>query len=140
MLIERHLGAHVLLGSYLLNCVTSAATQVVAQRHFGYAAYRRRGRHANFNGNSALFLVSLFAAAAPSYALRVGASPATTFYFYYIALAYGLIYFTEFTTNNRSRTGGNVVRTARNDNETHYSGAALGLLLGLMLRKRVRMF
>lgn len=71
--------------------------------------------------------------------LRAGGNQATTIYFFYIALAYAVLYFTEFTTDNRSRVAGSAVRTARNDNETHYSGAALGLLLGLLLRRKVKL-
>ena len=91
---------------------------------------------ANFNGNSALFLSCLITGLMPSMVIVQGRNPATTLFFGYITLTYGLIYFTEFTTPNKS-TMGKTVKTTRNDNETHYSGAILGLLLGLILRLRL---
>ena len=56
---------------------------------------------------------------------------ATTFYFYYLLVAYCLIYFTQMQNFRK-----NVIH-ARNDNETHYLGLIIGGLLGIILRKRL---
>jgi len=50
---------------------------------------------ANNNGNITLFLISLFSLAAPSYKIRAGKNPATTFYFSYLMVIYAMIYFTQ---------------------------------------------
>ena len=69
---------------------------------------------ANNNGNITLFLLSLFTTVAPSYPIFKGRYFASTFFFSYLLIIYGLIYFT---------TAWNVkynAKYAKNDNETHY--------------------
>jgi hypothetical protein len=67
----------------------------------------------------------------PNYKIYSGIHMATTVYFYYILMAYCLMYFTQMRNIRK-----NVIH-ARNDNETHYSGVASGAFLGWALRKIV---
>ena len=57
---------------------------------------------------------------------------ATTLFFGYVWLAYLMIYFTEHLMQEPSRH----VR-AQNNNETHYTAVLLGVLSGLVLRRRL---
>ena len=86
----------------------------------------------NHNGNATLFLVTLFSMLVPNYKIAGGRSIMTTIYFQYILLIYGLIYFTQQTNLKKGTIH------AKNSNETHYSSVGLGLLMGMMLRKRLK--
>ena len=88
---------------------------------------------ANNNGNFTLFLLSFFSALVPNYKIVQGTYMATTFYFYYILIAYGLIYFTDMYNMKKN------IKHSRNDNETHYQGVLTGLILGMLLRRRLLM-
>ena len=131
ILIEKHLGIIYFIGIFIANCITSAGVQLWYQRQIGYRDYRRRGRMANFNGNISMFFISFLTGLLPNYKIYSGQKMATTFYFYYLLVAYCLIYFTQMQNFRK-----NVIH-ARNDNETHYSGLIIGGLLGIILRKRL---
>ena len=47
------------------------------------------------NGNSTLFFTTLFAFLAPQYRIFGSGSVLTTFYFWYLLVLYGLLYFTK---------------------------------------------
>jgi hypothetical protein len=76
-----------------------------------------------------LFLTSLFAAVAPQYRIYAGKSMATTVFFYYLTIFYGLLFFTQHIASTE-------YKYSRNDNETHYAAVALGLALGFAVRWR----
>lgn len=130
-LIERFLGARYLLGAYLLNSVVAAATTALYHRQIGFRKVQQRGKIANNNGNSALFLSTLFATFLPQYTIYGGKYMATTLFFYYIPLMYCMLFFT-------THIGSSGYKYSRNDNETHYSGVVLGLLMGLLARRKLR--
>ena len=88
------MGSRVLIGAYLLNCTVSALTTAFYHRQIGFRAVQQRGRIANNNGNSALFLSTLFAIVAPQYRVIAGKSMARSFFFYYIPVFYGILFFT----------------------------------------------
>ena len=94
MLVERHLGPGILIGTYLANCLVSAATTTAVHRKIGYHKVMQRGRMSNTNGNFTLLLTTLFTAVAPNYAIYKGGGMATSFYFYYILAFYGMLFFT----------------------------------------------
>ena len=98
MLVERHLGPAILIGTYLLNCLVSAATTTAVHRQIGYHRVLQRGRMANENGNFTLLLTTMFSVAAPNYAIYKGGSFATSFFFYYLLAFYGLLFFTQHLT------------------------------------------
>ena len=66
----------------------------------------------------------------PGYLLYQGSTMLRSVYFYYISLAYMLIYFTELNFGKHQYR-------AKNHNETHIAGAIAGALLGLVLKKRL---
>ena len=137
MLVERHLGPGILIGTYLANCLISAATTATAHRKIGYRKVMQRGRISNTNGNFTLFLTTFFTGLAPSYAIYQGRSMASTFFFYYLLVFYGLLFFTQHLSLFPSEKNKHVM-TASNHNETHYAAVALGALLSLALKGRVR--
>ena len=132
-LIERYLGYRVLIGSYIANCLVSAATTVYVHRQIGFHKVQQRGRISNSNGNATLFLSCLFGSFAPGYRIHRGKHLATTIFFYYLVGAYLLLYFTSHLTDAKSQ-----FKHATNHNETHYSAVVTGTLLGLLLRSRIR--
>ena len=83
------------------------------------------------NGNNTLFTMSFFTFLVPDYTIFSRGSMATTFYFYYIFLAYCLMYFTEMRNFKKG------IVHKRNDNETHYSGVIFGAILGMLMRRRL---
>ena len=91
----------------------------------------------NTNGNCVLMLTTLFTAAAPNYTIYKGGSMATTFFFYYILAFYGMVFFTNHLTVFPDEKA-NQAMHAKNHNETHYSAIALGALIGLATRGRLR--
>ena len=125
------MGARVLIGAYLLNCAVSALATSFYHRQIGFRAVQQRGRIANNNGNATLFLSTLFAVIAPQYPVIAGKTMARSFFFYYIPVFYGILFFTKHIASTS-------YKYARNDNETHYSAVALGLLLGTLLRRKFR--
>ena len=132
-LIERKFGSKVLMGAYLLNCGASALSTAYVHRKIGYHEVQRRGRFSNTNGNQALYLVSFFTACSPDYRLYYGKYMATNIYFGYVLAAYLMLFFTQhLITGNTTRHV-----SAQNHNETHYVAIALGLVSGVMLRKRL---
>ena len=132
-LIEKYLGAGVLVGSYLANCVVSAATTCVVHRQIGFHKVQQRGRVSNMNGNATLFFTTMFTAIAPSYRMFAGKHMATTFFFYYITGIYYLLFFTNHVTDPKMEQ----FKHAQNYNETHYASAVLGVVLGLLVRRRL---
>lgn len=105
---------------------------MINHRRIGFAEVRKRGRMSNHNGNITLFLSSVLVASMPQLVLYSGKSRATTVYFTYIWLSYMVLYFTtQIAQDPRLR--------ARNYNETHVAGVVSGLLLGLLLRKRIKL-
>ena len=78
-----------------------------------------------------MFLLSFFSFLAPEYKIYAGTHMATTVYFYYLLLAYCMIYFTEMRNYKKGITH------KRQDNETHYSGVVFGALLGVIVRRRL---
>lgn len=54
----------------------------------------------------------------------------------YVLAFYGIVFFTEHMSMDQMRKAGVYVK-AQNHNETHYASVALGLGLGLLLRKRI---
>ena len=132
-LIERKFGSKVLMGAYLLNCTASALTTTVVHRKIGYHEVQRRGRFSNTNGNLALYLVSLFTTCKPDYRLYYGKYMATNIYFGYLMAAYLVLYFTTHLVSGvKTRHVG-----AQNHNETHYVAVALGVMSGVMLKRRL---
>ena len=91
----------------------------------------------NTNGNSTLFLTSLFTCLAPNYALYRGGGIATTFFFYYILAFYGMIFFTNHLTVFPDEKA-KLVKHSTNHNETHYSALVLGALIGVASKGRIR--
>ena len=91
----------------------------------------------NTNGNTTLFLTSLWTAAAPNYMLYRGSNMATTVFFYYLLAFYGMVFFTNHLTVFPDERK-NQVKHATNHNETHYASVVLGVLLGLASRGRLR--
>ena len=90
----------------------------------------------NTNGNTTLFLTSLFTAAAPNYMMYRGGSMATTVFFYYLLAFYGMVFFTNHLTVFPDENKRNV-KHSTNHNETHYAAIASGILLGLASRGRL---
>lgn len=82
-----------------------------------------------------LFLTSCFTAIAPQYALYHGQYLKVTFL--YVLAFYAVLFFTEHMSMDQMRKAGVFVR-AQNHNETHYMAVALGLGLGVLLRRRIR--
>ena len=132
ILIERFLGARVLIASYLANCAVSAATTVAVHRQIGFHKVQQRGRFSNSNGNATLFFTSLFTSLAPGYRIYAGKSMLGTMFFYYLTSMYFLLFFTNHFMDTTKQ-----FKHAQNHNETHYSAAGAGLLLGLLLRRRI---
>ena len=91
MLIERMCGPAALIGAYLFNCGLSAATTTAVHRQIGYHKVQQRGRLGNTNGNTTLFLTSLFTAMAPEYKLYQGSFLNITFL--YIVAFYAVLFF-----------------------------------------------
>lgn len=101
-MIEKFLGARVLLGAYLANSLVSAATTVYVHRKIGFHKVQQRGRFSNSNGNATLFFVSLFTAISPGYRMYAGKGLLTTIFFYYLTSFYYLLFFTNhFTDPNK---------------------------------------
>ena len=78
-----------------------------------------------------MFLSTLFAMVAPQYRVIAGKSMARSFFFYYIPVFYGILFFTKHIAST-------AYKYSSNHNETHFSGVALGLILGTLLRKKFR--
>ena len=89
----------------------------------------------------------LFSTMAPSHRLYQGKNQATTVFFWYLAIGYCLLFFT-----NNGVTPFEVAKSnASNDprkssmmwgadyNETHIAACLSGMLVGLALRKRIKM-
>ena len=127
-LIERTLGSRYLAGAFLINCAVAALTTSFYHRQIGFKKVQQRGKIANSNGNGTLFITTLFSTLAPHYTIFKGGSMATTIFFYYLAIFYGLLFFTRHIAASE-------YKYSRNENETHYSAVALGLLLGFLARK-----
>ena len=128
-LVENYFGPKILVGLLLVNWLASALTTAVNHRRIGFAEVRKRGRMSNHNGNITLFLSSVLVGWNPGKIIYPGKRMLTTVYFYYIWLAYLIIYFTSAITKDpRFRV--------RNYNETHVAGTWLGLLLGVLMRRR----
>ena len=125
------MGARVLIGVYLLNCVVSALVTAFYHRQIGFRAVQQRGRNANNNGNAAFFLSTVFATVAPQYPVIAGKTMARSFFFYYIPVFYGILFFTKHISSTS-------YKYSRNDNETHYSAVILGLVVGTLLRRKFR--
>lgn len=98
-LIEKFLGARVLLTAYFTNCLVSAATTVGVHRQIGFHKVQQRGRFSNSNGNATLFFTSLFTAIAPGYRMFAGKSMMTTMFFYYLTTMYYMLFFTNHFTD-----------------------------------------
>jgi hypothetical protein len=130
-LIERFLGFRYLLGAYVLNSFVSAGTTALYHREIGFKKVQQRGRIANNNGNSALFLSTLFATFLPQYRIYGGKHMATTLFFYYLPIFYCMLFFTKHIASTE-------YKYSRNDNETHYSAVVLGLMMGLLARRKLR--
>ena len=94
-IIEKSMGSRVLIVAYLMNCTVSALTTAFYHRQIGFKAVQQRGRIANNNGNAALFLSTLFAMVAPQYRVIAGKTMARSFFFYYIPVFYGILFFTK---------------------------------------------
>ena len=69
-LVETIFGSKVLLSAYLLNCAASALTTVITHRQIGFHKVQQRGRFSNTNGNSALFLTTMFFTVLPHFKMH----------------------------------------------------------------------
>jgi hypothetical protein len=90
-------------------------------------------------------MVYFFSVLAPSYRLRAGGSQATTAYFWWLAIAYGILFFsnngvTPFDAAKSNDPRKQSVLWGADYNETHIAAALSGALLGLALRKRIARF
>lgn len=135
MLVERFCGPSGLAAAYLLNCCVSAATTVAAHRQIGYHKVQQRGRLSNTNGNMTLFLMSLFAAMAPSY--KIFQSVYFSVPFYFIPVSYCVLFFMDHSPVNPNQNANVVHIKAQNYNETHITCMILGAALGVLFRKRL---
>ena len=142
-LIEMSLGPAYLAGIYLFGCTASALTSVATHRHLGFKKVQQRGRLSNYNGNTTLFMVCLFSALFPHYQLYGGRTQATTAYFWWLAIAYGLVFFsnngtTPWEAANSKDPRKSSIMWGADYNETHISAVMSGVMLGLALRKRFK--
>ena len=115
---------------------------VVNHRRILFSGYKQRGKLANHNGNLSLFLTSfllgkclvvlnmVIIAANPNRMLYSGKSQFTQIPFYFVWLGYLILYFTKAITEDPKQN-------VANYNETHVSGVISGLLLGLLLRRKM---
>jgi hypothetical protein len=59
---------------------------------------------------------------------------ATSFFFYYLPLLYGILFFTKHISPSEADFKG----APGNYNETHAAAVVLGLTLGMLMRRRLR--
>jgi len=76
-LIERAVGSISLIGAIFGNCITSLLTTIIYHRQIGFKEVMKRGRMSNNNGNTVMFLSTLFATLIPNYYLLRGRSVLT---------------------------------------------------------------
>ena len=127
--IEKYFGSKILIGLFLANWWVSAITTAINHRRIGFAEVRRRGRMSNHNGNITLFLSSVLVGWNPNKIIYPGKRSLTTIYFYYIWIAYLIIYFTSVVSKDPKLR-------VRNYNETHVAGTLFGLALGILMKRR----
>ena len=70
-------------------------TKVLGKEEEWLSKYSINSNFCSNNGNATLFMLTFFTCLVPNYKIYQGAHMATTVYFYFITVAYCLMYFTE---------------------------------------------